>query len=182
MMSPAQFQQPGQMVFAPQMMPQVQPAQWAQHPAPMYRPPANQMPAPSPRIAAAAPQQGAQPKLTARGAMPDEAPARPRIQLPAPESFGLKALDSAPTPMASSQLAAQTIPVSTVNWNLVREELHRLGAKSFNVEQLQDGRHRFACQVTKTTGHTTLVEVIGQTEEEAVRSGLDKASAFRYGS
>lgn len=102
--------------------------------------------------------------------------------MPAPESFGLKAQDSAPAALAGSQLAAQTIPVSTVNWNLVREELHRLGAKSFNVEHLQDGRHRFACQVTRNSGQTTLVEVIGQTEEEAVRSGLDKASAFRYGS
>lgn len=170
------------MVFAPQMMPQAQPAQWAQHPAPMYRPPANQIPAPSPRIASAAPQPGAQPKLTVRGAMPDEAPPRAKIQLPAPETFGLKAQHTAPAPAMGTQLAAQTIPVSAVNWNLVREELHRLGAKSFNLEQMQDGRHRFACQVTRTTGQTMLVEVVGQTEEEAVRSGLDKANAFRYGS
>jgi hypothetical protein len=46
---------------------------------------------------------------------------------------------------------------------------------------MNDGRHRFACKVSKLSGQTDLVEVFGQTEEEAVRNGLDKANAIRYG-
>jgi hypothetical protein len=175
-MMPSQFQAMPQVYAAPP------PAQWAQQQQPMYRAPAAQYPAPSPRISSAVPQQPAQPRITARGAMPDEAPARARIELPAPEAFGLKAAPDAGTSLVGNTLANQTIQITAVNWTMVREELHRLGAKSFHVEQVNDGRHRFACKVAKTTGQMDLVEVFGRTEEEAVRSGLERANALRYGS
>jgi len=148
----------------------------------MYRPTANPFAAAPPRTANAPTPLPAQPKLVARGAMPDEAPARPRIEMPAPEAFGLSSAPSLPTAVAGRSLANQTIQITAVNWTVVREELHRLGAKSFHVEQLNDGRHRFACKVAKSTGQTDLVEVFGQSEEEAVRVGLERANAIRYGS
>lgn len=176
-MMPSQLQAMPQMYAAPP-----QPVQWAQQPQPMYRGPVTQYPAPSPRIASAVPQQPAQPRFTARGAMPEEAPARARIELPSPEAFGLKAAPEARPSLVGNTLANQDIQITAVNWTVVREELHRLGAKSFHVEQLNDGRHRFACKVAKTSGQTDLVEVFGRTEEEAVRSGLERANALRYGS
>ena len=174
-----------------QGMPQgyaVQPAQpqWAQQPQPMYRAPNNQLAAPSPRVASAVTQLAPPASFNARGATPDENPVRATMKLPSPEAFGLCAAPKASTaqavnPLVGNQLSQERFKITAVNWTVVREELHRLGAKSFQVEQMNDGRHRFACKVSKLSGQTDLVEVFGQTEEEAVRNGLDKANAIRYG-
>ena len=102
--------------------------------------------------------------------------------MPAPEAFGLVGVPSVSPAVAGRSLSNQTVQITAVNWTVVREELHRLGAKSFHVEQMNDGRHRFACKVSKSMGQTDLVEVFGQSEEEAVRAGLERANAIRYGS
>ena len=118
--------------------------------------------------------------------MPDENPVRATMKLPSPEAFGLGAAPKASIAQAVNslvgpQLSQERFNITAVNWTVVREELRRLGAKSFQMEQMNDGRHRFACKVSKLSGQTDLVEVFGQTEEEAVRNGLDRANAIRYG-
>ena len=155
---------------------------WAQHPAPMYRPPANQVAAPSPRIpaqgmAAASPRQ----PVVARGAMPEESVPRKKLVLPSPEAFGLKTSPSLALTVPATPLSEQPI-AAVMDWTGVRQELHRLGARSFQLENQADGRHRFACQVPRAGGQMTLVEVLGQTEEEAIRLGLERANGIRYGS
>ncbi len=113
--------------------------------------------------------------------MPEESVPRKKLVLPSPEAFGLKTSPSLALTVPATPLSEQPI-AAVMDWTGVRQELHRLGARSFQLENQADGRHRFACQVPRAGGQMTLVEVLGQTEEEAIRLGLERANGIRYGS
>jgi hypothetical protein len=58
--------------------------------------------------------------------------------------------------------------------------IKELGIVSYHVESLTDGRCRFTCWVPRgQPGVTRRIEIVADTEAEAVRLGLDQAGQSR---
>jgi hypothetical protein len=143
----------------------------------VYGPPApavfpgsrQQQPAAQQPVARAANGQGqAGQPIVARGKADDPAPARFNpVSLPDPEKMNV---------------VANRPYEETVDWARVRGQLGQLHALSFQLDRMPDGGYRFGCLLAMAPGtDPQRVEVLGHTEAEAVRAGLDRAERIRSG-
>jgi hypothetical protein len=134
------------------------------YPAPAFAPqnnPAPAVPASAPRAAAPA-----RPQPLVRAKAPDEpTPARPApLTMPSPEALGVAVRPAASGP----------------DWTALHARMQELGAVSFHMDALPDGRHRFTCWLPQgQPGVTQRIEALAATEAEAVRLGLEQAGQSR---
>lgn len=114
--------------------------------------------------------------FVARGAMPD-APASPAFKLPPPEALGIRPA----TPMTLPMVGNATVSAEPMDWTRARQQMASLGVRSFQFETMADGRHRFVCALADSSGRQQQVEASANTEAEAVRQALERASLWRQG-
>lgn len=121
-----------------------------------------------------------------RAQAPDDPPSMPETSAPAAATPpAAAAVAPAPLSMPSpDQLGITTAtatpaPAVDVDWTAARQRLTRLGAVSFNLDQLPQGACRFTCFLpTDQVGRTHRVEAAAASEAEAIRLALGKAEQW----
>jgi hypothetical protein len=97
------------------------------------------------------------PVIRGQAPEPGPAPASSVLKMPAPEELGIRLGQKAP--------AQKEQPL---DWNQLRAQIEKLGAKSFQLDKHADG-YRFACQLPQGS-----IEGTGRSESEAVQVALAK--------
>src|SRR5207248_3046717 len=123
------------------------------------------------------PAQAEMPRPSAvRGAAPEDPPPPPPAPAPIPTPEELGVAPAAPPP--ASQEAPAPPAAAPVDWARTRTRLRELGAVSFQLEGLPQGRCRFACWLPGPGGRER-VEAQGGSEAEAVQLCLEKAARWK---
>lgn len=124
-------------------------------------------------------QQAPRPPAQVPAAMAEHSAPRPKIRMQAPEPTTTSARLSLPSPEQLGLSPIRTSAGESVDWNLVRTRLDKMGAVGFHLDKLNQGgtRVRFFLPAGQPNS-TQHIEAAADTEAAALRLALDRAEAF----